>query len=557
RWVHIKDNSDKCVFTRGIDLTHIPVAHGEGRFCCDPETYRVLKENNQIVFTYCDESGQDANSLYPLNPNGAMNDVAAICDMSGRIMGMMPHPERAIYAVSEPEFQLKKELAKRAGKKIPELIETNFMIFKNAVDYVNEQTEAEGSISIPESAESKQPAPETSEVAEAAERVSTKFAVKTKTEAATYADAGVNLELGDDASKILYEAAKRTFENRKGLIGEVIIPLDDFSGLRAVDVSKLPEGSLMCISFDGVGTKVEIAQRMNDHTTIAYDLLAMVCDDAIVRGAEPVLVGTVLDVNSLGKGKGSNIHQVRQLAQGYIAAAREANVAIINGELAELGNISGYGNFNYNWCAGVIWFARRDRLFTGREIQLGDSIVVLEEGGFRSNGISLVRRTFRDHIGEEWHKLSFEGSTLGKHVLTPSRIYSKAMVKIHGGFNSEGLCEIHGIAHITGGGIPGKLSRILRPSGLGAELDNLFEPCKAMQYCQQLGKITDREAYRTWNMGQGMAIITPEPERVIEELERLGIRAKVGGRIILEKKIIIHSKGLSRERLVFDAENFE
>ncbi|PIN72893.1 hypothetical protein COV22_02005, partial [Candidatus Woesearchaeota archaeon CG10_big_fil_rev_8_21_14_0_10_47_5] len=194
----------------------------------------------------------------------------------------------------------KKELAKRAGKEVPELIETNFMIFKNAVDYVNEQTEAEGSISIPEPAESKQPAPETSEVAEAAERVSTKFAVKTKTEAATYADAGVNLELGDDASKILYEAAKRTFENRKGLIGEVIIPLDDFSGLRAVDVSKLPEGSLMCISFDGVGTKVEIAQRMNDHTTIAYDLLAMVCDDAIVRGAEPVLVGTVLDVNSLG-----------------------------------------------------------------------------------------------------------------------------------------------------------------------------------------------------------------------------------------------------------------
>ncbi|MEK6852964.1 MAG: AIR synthase related protein, partial [Nanoarchaeota archaeon] len=146
----------------------------------------------------------------------------------------------------------------------------------------------------------------------------------------TYADSGVNLELGDDVSKILYNAAKMTWENRKGSLGELIVPFDDFSGVRAVDVSGLPKGTLMNIGFDGVGTKMELAERINDHRTIAYDLFAMVCDDSVVRGAEPVLVGSILDVNSLGKGGENYIEQVRQLAQGYIEAAKAANVAIVN-----------------------------------------------------------------------------------------------------------------------------------------------------------------------------------------------------------------------------------
>jgi len=135
-WVNIKHNGSNCVFTKGVNMSHLPVAHAEGRFYCDNETYEELKKNNQIVFSYCDEDGNNAEVEYPLNPNGAMHDIAGICDKTGRIMGMMPHPERAIYSVNEPEFHLKKELAKRAGREMPELIETNFMIFKNAVDFV-------------------------------------------------------------------------------------------------------------------------------------------------------------------------------------------------------------------------------------------------------------------------------------------------------------------------------------------------------------------------------------------------------------------------------------
>lgn len=358
-----------------------------------------------------------------------------------------------------------------------------------------------------------------------------------------YKKAGVDIKKGDEASKILYEAAKLTFDNRKDLIGEVIVPFDDFSGVRAIDVSKLPKGSLMCMGFDGVGTKVEIAQRMNKHDTIAFDLIAMVADDAIVRGAEPVLVGSVLDVNSI------KIEAVKQLADGYVKAAKEANVAIINGELAELGDgVGGYGNFKYNWCSSLIWFANKNKLFTGNEVNVNDSVVVFEELGFRSNGLSLVRRIFEEKFGPDWHNHKFEGKKLGEHVLVPSTIYSKAIVSMHGGFNSSGSCEIHGVAHITGGGIPGKLGRILKKKKLGAELNNLFKPCSAMLHCQKLGKISDEEAYRTWNMGNGLAVITPEPEKVIEEAKRFGINAKLAGKVIEENKITIK---IDDKKLVF------
>jgi phosphoribosylformylglycinamidine cyclo-ligase len=361
-----------------------------------------------------------------------------------------------------------------------------------------------------------------------------------------YKKAGVDIKKGDEASKILYEAAKKTFENRNKLIGEVIIPFDDFSGIRAIDVSKLPEGSLMSMGFDGIGTKVEIAQRMNKHDTIAFDLIAMVADDAIVRGAEPVLVGSVLDVHSI------DIDAIKQLAEGYIKAAKEANVAIINGELAELGNaIGGYGNFKYNWCSSLIWFAKKEKLFTGNEINVNDSIVVFEELGFRSNGLSLARKVFEKKFGDNWHLEKFENQKLGEHVLVPSKIYSKAIVSMHGGFNNYGNCKLSAVCHITGGGLPGKLSRVLKRLKLGAELNDLFKPCEAMLYCQELGNISDEEAYKTWNMGNGLAVITPEPDKVIKEARKFNINAKLAGKVIKENVIYIKSKGIEKKDLVF------
>ncbi|HLC52973.1 MAG TPA: AIR synthase-related protein [Candidatus Nanoarchaeia archaeon] len=362
-----------------------------------------------------------------------------------------------------------------------------------------------------------------------------------------YADAGVNRDLGDDVSRILYNAAKLTWDNRKGRLGELIVPFDDFSGVRAIDVSGLPKGTLMNIGFDGVGTKMELAERVRDHRTIAYDLFAMVCDDAVVRGAEPVLVGSILDVNSLGSDEGAFLGEIKQLAEGYVGAAKAANVAIVNGEVAELGNrVGGYGKFNYNWGAAVVWFANRDRLFTGREIQEGDYLVGLREAGFRSNGLSSVRMIMRKHHGEEWHQVPWKtgSKSLADYALTPSTIYTAAVVAMFGGYGQQPKAEVHGVAHITGGGIPGKLGRILKPSGLGATVDNPFEPAEFMRYTQALGNVPDGEAYKTWNMGQGMIIITPRPDAVMEVTRDYGVESKVIGKITLQSGIRIANNGV-------------
>ncbi|MBT7088525.1 hypothetical protein HN928_06160 [bacterium] len=360
----------------------------------------------------------------------------------------------------------------------------------------------------------------------------------------TYADSGVNIELGDDVTKILYNAAKQTWVNRKGKLGELIVPFDDFSGVRAIDVSNLPTGTLMNIGFDGVGTKMELAERINDHRTIAYDLFAMVCDDAVVRGAEPVLIGSILDVNALGKDNETYLAQIKQLAEGYIKAAKCANVAIVNGEVAELGNrVNGFGPFNYNWGSTLVWFANKDRLFTGREIQSGDYLVGLRETGFRSNGLSLARKILKTTHGEDWHTQSYQGKNLARLALEPSKIYAAAVVEMFGGFQDVPKAKVHGVAHITGGGIPGKLGRILKASGLGATISEPYAPSELMLYCQKQGNVPDMEAYRTWNMGQGMIIVTPEPDKVMAVAKNHKLESKVIGQVDSDPGIRLSSLG--------------
>jgi phosphoribosylformylglycinamidine synthase subunit PurQ / glutaminase len=132
RWVNLIHEDSICIFTKGIELTHIPVAHGEGKFYCDEETLNEFKKNKQIVFRYCKPNKEIANNEFPFNPNGSLDDIAGICDKSGRILGMMPHPERGLYSINEPNFHKNKII----NKSVKELIMSNFKIFKNAVEYV-------------------------------------------------------------------------------------------------------------------------------------------------------------------------------------------------------------------------------------------------------------------------------------------------------------------------------------------------------------------------------------------------------------------------------------
>ena len=357
----------------------------------------------------------------------------------------------------------------------------------------------------------------------------------------------VNIELGDDVSKMLYEASKQTHDNRPGLLVEFH---ESFSGLRAIPGTMLKDVDNMYLNlaFDGVGTKVEVSERLDDHSVVAHDLFAMVCDDAVVRGAEPVAIGSILDVRQLNDTEHTR-EAVRQLSQGYVEAAKAAGVVVVNGEVAELGDrIGGYGDFNYNWGATVLWFAHKDRILTGHQIQPGDSLVGLAEHGFRSNGITDVRKAMLEHYGPQWQDVVVKELgelSLGKLVQKPSIIYSRFVSELTGGYDidKEPKAAVSGVAHITGGGQPSKLGRMLEPSGLGVTIDTPIEPPRIMTEVQKLRGFSDEIAYGKWHLGSGMVIATPEPEKVLAEAESHGLVAQSIGQVTDEPGIRIKNRG--------------
>ena len=360
----------------------------------------------------------------------------------------------------------------------------------------------------------------------------------------------VNIELGDDVSRMLYEASKLTHENRPGLLVEFH---ESFSGFRAIPGTMLKDiGNLyLNLAFDGAGTKVEIAERMDDHSVVAHDLFAMVCDDAIVRGAEPVAIGSILDVRQLNDTEHTR-NAVRQLGQGYVDAAKAAGVVVVNGEVAELGDrVGGYGDFNYNWGATVLWLAHKERILTGHKVQPGDVLVGLAEHGFRSNGITDVRKAMLEQYGPEWQNTVVEelgDLSLGRLVQKPSIIYSRFVSVLTGGYDidKEPKARVTGVAHITGGGQPSKLGRMLQPSGLGVTIDTPIDPPQVMLEVQRLRGFSDEKAYGKWHMGPGMVIATPEPEKVLAEAQSQGIVAKEIGQVTDEPGIRIRNRGANQ-----------
>lgn len=376
----------------------------------------------------------------------------------------------------------------------------------------------------------------------------------------------VNIPLGDDVSKMMYAASQQTHGNRPGLLVEFH---ESFAGTRAIPLEYFgsqTKGVYINIGFDGVGTKVEAYERIGKHFGAAFDLFAMTCDDAAVRGAEPIAIGSILDVRQLSGTKAQR-DAMQQLAEGYIAAAKAAGVVIVNGEIAELGNrIGGFrspisiirrlssfvmhsslpdNDLNYNWGATVLWAAHKDRLLTGKQMKPGDIVVGLEEKGFRSNGITDVRIALAKAYGKQWHRHSFEGQNLGELVGTPSTIYSRIITELNGGFRLDKTPEgqITGVAHITGGGQPSKIGRMLAPSGLGITIDAPMNPPKLMTHVQKLRGFDDTKALSKWHFGPGMVVTTPEPEDVIRVARKYGINAEVIGIVDTKPGIRIESRG--------------
>jgi phosphoribosylformylglycinamidine cyclo-ligase len=341
---------------------------------------------------------------------------------------------------------------------------------------------------------------------------------------------GFDLDLGDRCSQNAYAWSKKTFNNRAHKAGMPCLDVDGaFSNMLDFHSAKIG------ISSDGIGTKIELAERTGIYHTLGYDLVAMTVDDLITTGFEPTNISNILDVDYL-------VYEIiDQLMQGLHDAANEASITISGGEIAELGGrICGYGDhMHFNWCATAIGVLH-EKLETpidGSTVQQGDVIISLKSRGFRSNGFSLLRKIMTEQFGDDWHTAKYnETTTWGEALLTPSRIFSPVICQLlDSGFH------LKGIAHITGGGIRGNLERVLKVNRFGAILDNLFEPLEVMQKIQEVGNISLETAYKYWNMGNGMLVVVDktETDSVLQKIEDAGYEAKAAGEVVSGQNIRI------------------
>ncbi|HUG45559.1 MAG TPA: phosphoribosylformylglycinamidine cyclo-ligase [Sphingomicrobium sp.] len=329
----------------------------------------------------------------------------------------------------------------------------------------------------------------------------------------TYADAGVSIDAGNALVHAIAPLARSTA--RPGAGSE----LGGFGGifdLRAAGYSD----PLLVAANDGVGTKLKLAIELDRHDTVGIDLVAMCANDLVVQGAEPLFF---LDYFATGR---LDLKVAEQVVESIARGCRQAGCALIGGETAEMPGIYAPGDYDLaGFCVGAV---ERGELLDGSRVAAGDVILGIASSGVHSNGFSLVRRIVEErgwNLAAETPRLP--GSTLGETLLEPTRIYVKALLPLV----REGL--IHGLAHITGGGLVENVPRVL-PKGLRAKIDAAsweFSPLFAL--LQEGGGVAPEEMARTFNCGIGMVAIVPAPDAgaVIARLGDSGEKALAIGRI--------------------------
>jgi phosphoribosylformylglycinamidine cyclo-ligase len=315
---------------------------------------------------------------------------------------------------------------------------------------------------------------------------------------ATYKDAGVDLEVYDEAMTRLPRLMHRTFSPR-------VMKLDGgFAGLYQLDFanrlfSRNYEDPVLVSCTDGVGTKLKVAILVGRHDTVGIDLVAMSVNDALCCGAEPLFF---LDYVAMSHDDPSRLEAiVRGISDGCI----EADCALLGGETAIMPDIYSRGEYDLaGFCVGVV---ERKELIDGRSISPGDIVVGLPSSGLHSNGYSLVRKVVFDLAGLGVHDRvpQLGDVTVGEALLAPTQIYARPIRKILQHYRQKSV--IHGLAHITGGGLRDNLERIL-PEGTRAVLDRTsWKVPPVFHWLQGLGDIDDDEMERVFNMGIGMTLV--------------------------------------------------
>ncbi len=337
------------------------------------------------------------------------------------------------------------------------------------------------------------------------------------TEPVTYAGAGVDTEAGDRAVELMKQWVART--RRPEVVGD----LGGFAGLFDASALKAYRRPLLATSTDGVGTKVQIAQRLDVHHTIGFDLVGMVVDDIVVAGAEPLFMTDYIACGSVVP------ERIADVVRGIAEACVVAGCALTGGETAEHPGL--LGPDEYDVAGAVTGVVEADDVLGPERVRAGDVLVAMASSGLHSNGYSLVRRVI-DVAGWGLEREVDElGRTLGEELLEPTRVYAADVLDLVRARDSG--IDVHALSHVTGGGLAANLARVL-PQGLEAVVDrSTWTPAPVFGLVRRLGQVPLDDLERTLNLGVGMvaAVSADSADAAVRRLTARGLPAWVVGSV--------------------------
>jgi phosphoribosylformylglycinamidine cyclo-ligase len=330
----------------------------------------------------------------------------------------------------------------------------------------------------------------------------------------TYAASGVDIDAGERAVTLMKAAVEKT--NRPEVVGG----LGGFAGLFALDTAKYRK-PLLASSTDGVGTKIALARQLDRHDTVGIDLVAMVVDDLVACGAEPLFLQDYVACGRVVP------ERIAAIVTGIAAGCTQAGAALVGGETAEHGDLMDADE--YDLAATAVGVVEADAVLGPERVRAGDAVVAMASSGFHSNGYSLVRRVVSAAGLDLAATPAGLDRPLGDELLEPTRIYAKACLAL---VEALGVESVHAYAHITGGGLAGNTARVV-PAGLEAVLDRGTWALPAAVRLMEEHGVPRGESERAFNCGVGMvAAVAPEQaDAAVAQLTAGGFPAWVAGEI--------------------------
>lgn len=340
----------------------------------------------------------------------------------------------------------------------------------------------------------------------------------------SYEESGVSIDAGDEMVRQIQACVASTFGPR------VIESENAFAGMFRLDYDERLfkrnyKNPVLVACTDGVGSKVQLAAKFQKFDTVGIDLVAMNVNDMLVQGAEPLFFLDYLAVNKLEP------KTIAEMIKGVAAGCRLADCALIGGETAEMPDTYRKGDFDMaGFAVGIV---ERKKIVTGKTIRKGDVILGLASSGLHSNGYSLVRNICFKKAALKMTDTpdELDGALLGDVLLEPTRIYVRSIVKLLSKYKVKHI--IHGMAHITGGGLVGNLPRVL-PKDCNAVIKKSSWPVpKIFTFLQAKGPVEEAEMFRVFNMGIGFVLIVAEDfaHSITKKLSRFGEKVYRIGRI--------------------------